>query len=270
MSLSIITINLNDKTGLEKTLRSISSQSFQAFEYLVIDGGSTDGSREIMENYAGRIDKGVCEEDRGIYHAMNKGIRLSSGDYLYFMNSGDVFAADNTLEMMAPYLEKGTPIIYGDLYRGKSGIPTRYPDELSFGFLLEHVISHQAMFLKRIVFEKTSGFDESYTIIADWVVFVRAVVSFGFEYRHVNEIICRFDDQGISSQKHIWPLIIEQRARFFGSEFPMFYKDMAELVGYRRSKRIQYLSGIENSRLLRGLLTPILYVLFKIAGSQKK
>ena len=89
MKLSIITVNLNNRIGLERTINSVVSQTFKDFEWIVIDGGSTDGSKELITQYANHFAYWVSEPDKGIYNAMNKGIKVAKGEYLLFLNSGD-------------------------------------------------------------------------------------------------------------------------------------------------------------------------------------
>ena len=91
MRLSIVTINWNNATGLEKTMQSVATQSFKEFEYIIVDGASTDGSIEVVKLYESQFAhlKWVSESDSGIYNAMNKGIRMASGDYIQILNSGD-------------------------------------------------------------------------------------------------------------------------------------------------------------------------------------
>ena len=96
--LSIITINYNNLAGLQKTFESVFNQTFQDFEYIVIDGGSTDGSKELIEQYHDKIDYWVSEPDSGIYNAMNKGIVRANGEYLQFLNSGDSLLGENILK----------------------------------------------------------------------------------------------------------------------------------------------------------------------------
>jgi glycosyltransferase involved in cell wall biosynthesis len=95
--LSIITINLNNASGLQKTFDSIFSQDFTAIEYIVIDGQSEDGSQELIKQYAGKINYCISEKDTGIYNAMNKGISKATGDYLLFLNSGDYLSGPGTV-----------------------------------------------------------------------------------------------------------------------------------------------------------------------------
>lgn len=96
--ISIITINYNDKIGLSKTINSVLNQSWQKFEFIVIDGGSNDGGLEVIEQFKDKIDYWVSEPDKGVYNAMNKGIKVAKGEYLIFMNSGDTFYDDQVLE----------------------------------------------------------------------------------------------------------------------------------------------------------------------------
>ena len=97
MKYSIITVNFNNKEGLRKTIESVIHQTFHDFEFIVIDGGSTDGSADVLKEYHTQIDYWVSEPDGGIYQGMNKGIKKATGDYLNFMNSGDCFFAVDVL-----------------------------------------------------------------------------------------------------------------------------------------------------------------------------
>ena len=103
MKFSIITVNYNNKEGLRNTIESVIHQTYRDFEYIVIDGGSTDGSVDILKKYDQQINYWVSEKDSGIYNAMNKGISKAHGEYLNFMNSGDCFYALDNLERVAKY-----------------------------------------------------------------------------------------------------------------------------------------------------------------------
>ena len=104
--ISIVTINLNMKDGLKKSIKSLMAQNLKGdIEYIVVDGASTDGSLEIIESYKNNIDKALVEKDNGIFDAMNKGIKLASGEYIYFLNSGDEFASENILKTIVEKIE---------------------------------------------------------------------------------------------------------------------------------------------------------------------
>ncbi len=114
VKLSIITVNLNNSAGLRKTIESIVKQTFKDFEYIIIDGGSTDGSAEVIKEFADKITYWVSEPDKGIYNAMNKGILHAKGEYLLFLNSGDWLADDDLLSKV--FCEPRTAdIIYGHM-----------------------------------------------------------------------------------------------------------------------------------------------------------
>ena len=115
MKLSVITINFNNRDGLRKTIESVVNQTFKDFEYIIIDGGSTDGSVDVIKEYADRIDYWVSEPDKGIYNAMNKGIDVAKGEYCIFMNSGDCFYVNDVYENVFRELD-GVDIIIGDSY----------------------------------------------------------------------------------------------------------------------------------------------------------
>ena len=98
MKLSIVTVNYNDAAGLERTIKSVLCQTFRDFEFIIIDGGSTDGSVDVIKRYEGRIDYWVSERDGGIYPGMNKGLRQARGEYVNFMNGGDCYHSADVLE----------------------------------------------------------------------------------------------------------------------------------------------------------------------------
>ena len=129
--LSIITINYNNFEGLNRTLKSVINQNLKNFEYIVIDGGSTDGSKELIEKYADKISYWVSEPDRGIYHAMNKGIVKASGEYLLFMNSGDLFYNNFILNEVIDDISKYDLIYFDILIRdGNKEYPKVSPKNL--------------------------------------------------------------------------------------------------------------------------------------------
>ncbi|WP_291275238.1 glycosyltransferase, partial [Flavobacterium sp.] len=100
--ISVITVNYNNDNGLKKTIESVINQTYKNFEFIIIDGGSTDQSSEIIKNYQDKINYWVSEPDKGVYSAMNKGIKVANGDFLIFMNSGDVFINENVLQNVVP------------------------------------------------------------------------------------------------------------------------------------------------------------------------
>lgn len=199
MKLSIITVNLNNRNGLQKTIDSVVSQTFRDFEWIVIDGGSTDGSKELIEQYSDYFAYWVSEPDKGIYNAMNKGIKVAKGEYLQFLNSGDWLYNQDVLECTFSSFSN-SDIIYGDVALCKNGIIEEiryYTDKLSFKYLLKFSIAHCSTFIRRELLQE-SLYNETYKIVADrYFFFTYALKNKSFE--HLNIIVSCFDLSGISS-----------------------------------------------------------------------
>jgi glycosyltransferase involved in cell wall biosynthesis len=169
---SIVTINYNSADGLKKTIESVVSQSYQDYEYIVIDGASLDHSVEMLAHFKNTISKYVSEPDEGVYDAMNKGWKLASGNYVLFLNSGDVFADSKVLENVSKLIDFSSDIVYGcHLWGSKDGERWNPKKDFKFREILNHTpISHQATFIKKTLLEKVGGFKINYKIIADWGV----------------------------------------------------------------------------------------------------
>ena len=158
MKLSIITINLNNRYGLVKTLQSVMGQSYSGFEYIVIDGGSIHGSPGIIEEYADNMTHWVSEKDSGIYNALNKGIRIAHGKYILFLHSGDVLINNKVLEEVFGE-SHDEDILYGDIVYFKPSenkfIETSLPDTMDLFFFYQQNLWHQAAFIKKELFKET-------------------------------------------------------------------------------------------------------------------
>ena len=169
--ISVITICYNEP-NLEKTCESIINQTWQNFEWIVVDGGSNDQTQEIWNKYKHRIDTFISEPDNGIYNAMNKGLKLARGEFVLFMNAGDYFYNDNVLKRVIPYLDATkADIFYGDAQFILADKSIRYkclPSELNIQFFVHDCINHQSSYIKRELFEKYGYYDEQYKIVSDW------------------------------------------------------------------------------------------------------
>lgn len=198
-TLSIITINYNNRDGLLKTIESIVSQTFKDYEWIVIDGGSTDGSRELIERYASHFSYWVSEPDKGVYNAMNKGIRVAKGEFLQFLNSGDWLYDNTSLERCFSHSFTGD-IVYGDFYfvkRDGQMVKSCFPNPLTLRYLYHYSLGHNASFIKRELLQEEL-YDEQYRIVSDWAFFLKQALSkCGFEY--IDEIVTCFDTSGMSS-----------------------------------------------------------------------
>ena len=205
-SLSIITINYNNLSGLQKTIDSVLSQSFEDYEWIVIDGGSTDGSKKMLDNYQEHFAYWCSEPDKGIYNAINKGLTHATGEYVQFLNSGDWLYDRTSLETVFAQIDGNYDIYYGDMIQvnndGKEN-PIIYPNELGFLFFPYNNICHQATFYKRSLFDNNL-YDESFSIVSDWAMNLKLLFE-GRTFKHINQYIVFYDNQGRSSaadQKH--------------------------------------------------------------------
>ena len=208
MLLTIITINRNNAAGLEKTIQSVLSQMRKDFEYVVVDGASTDGSVAVIERLApafGDRLKWVSEPDKGIYNAMNKGIGMATGEYIQILNSGDSLVSPEVVDKMYVALEKsGHPsILYGNMLKD-------FPDghvHRDKGFEGEDItllglyigtLNHSPAYIRRSLFDQYGLYDESLKIDSDWKWYLQAIV-FGEEKPvYVDIDVTLFDMTGIS------------------------------------------------------------------------
>lgn len=203
MKYSIITVNYNNKEGLRKTIESVIHQTFNDYEYIVIDGGSNDGSADILRKYDQDITYWVSEKDNGIYNAMNKGIAKATGDYLNFMNSGDCFYAPDVLEKVSRY-NYDTDFIVGkdfhfDEHTQQGHISIQPPRTTMIHFFVA-TLDHQSSFIKRSLFDK-SPYDESYRLVSDWIFFTEKIVKENKQVQFIPDIICRREEGGLSEQQ---------------------------------------------------------------------
>lgn len=197
--ITIITINFNNRDGLEKTIKSVITQDYPNLEYIVIDGGSTDGSKELIEQYTDKIDFWVSEPDKGIYNAMNKGVAHATGDYVNFMNSGDCFSsADAVSRVMSDASDED--IIVGKVVASDDGREFFAPpaDGVSLYFLYSSTISHQGAFIS-LPLQQKYLYDEGLRIVSDWKFFVQAIILDNCSLRFSRETMCFFDTTGLST-----------------------------------------------------------------------
>lgn len=233
MKYSIITINYNNHDGLRNTIESVTSQSYQDFEFIIIDGGSNDGSRELIEKYADHITYWVSEPDKGIYNAMNKGIKASHGDYLNFMNSGDTFYDSETLVSIEKELENYDIIVGKEFHQnpitGESAT-TYLPTRLSMATFFVSYLPHQSGFIKRSLFDD-SLYDECLHIVGDWKFYMQQVVCNERTVKLIDTIVSRREQGGISNTNNA--LSLEERLKVLHEILPpgvfMDYNSLAKL-----------------------------------------
>ncbi|WP_124980932.1 glycosyltransferase family 2 protein [Nonlabens xiamenensis] len=252
MKLSIITVNYNDAIGLERTLESVKTQSNTDYELLVIDGGSDDGSVEVIQEFSEYVDHWISESDDGIYNAMNKGIRAAKGEYVLFLNSGDAFYSPQAVQYFYES-ELSTDFIYFDvrLIKSDQAILRQAPDKLTFSFLRKQMPFHQVTFIKRELFYTFGFYDESLAIVSDWKFFILAVAKHNATYGHVPKVLSDHYHDGISADPANKELIDRERTSVLQEHFPLFVEDALELEEYQtlfqkmnRSRKIKLLTRL--------------------------
>lgn len=204
MKYSIITINYNNKEGLRRTIESVIGQTFRDYEYIVIDGGSTDGSVDILKEYDKYITYWISEKDNGIYNAMNKGIAKATGDYLNFMNSGDCFYDTEVLQKVAFYNMEDDFIVGKDYHfneKTKQGHTSIQPSRTTMIHFFVATLDHQSAFIKKELFEN-SPYDEKHRLVSDWIFFTEKIVKERKRIQFIPDIVCRREEGGLSEQQH--------------------------------------------------------------------
>lgn len=248
MKLSVITINYNNKDGLQRTIQSVISQSVYDYEWIVIDGGSTDGGTELIEKYADYMSYRVSEPDHGVYEAMNKGIRQAHGDYLLFLNSGDWLYDEKVIENVLPLL-KDVDIYVGRINSiGKDNASMEEQSDFSPTGILRKLtftwIPHQASFFKKSIFSEYGLYREDQRIVSDWWAYFRSVVIGNATIAALPLTIANYDTTGISATQRDKALREQDHLL---SEYPCihsyynFYKENFEIVSALKSSKWFYL-----------------------------
>lgn len=202
LKISVITVCYNCVEEIERTLLSVLSQTYDAIEYIIIDGGSNDGTLDIIKKYSDRIKYWVSEPDNGIYDAMNKGITAATGSYLNFMNAGDMFVSCDTVsELFKHHTDES--ILYGNIIRcfnkykeRTPGITNRNPQIIDF---INNTIHHQGAFLSKDLFVKYGLYSTEYKLMSDWKFFFEVVAVAHEKIQYVNQDIAFFYMNGASS-----------------------------------------------------------------------
>lgn len=266
MKLSIITINYNNVAGLQKTIQSILSQTWKDFEWIVIDGGSTDGSVELLDQYKNHFSYWCHEKDRGVFNAMNKGIVHAQGDYLNFMNSGDEYYEPETLaKVFKMVTDDSIGVYYGDYYESFSDGHLReriMPKELDLRFIMHMPINHQSTFIRRGLLT-SNEYDETYRIVSDWKAFIQWLVA-GVPFMHLDLHIAKFDMSGINQTMEEKKNLELQR--MFQESIPpairIVINNYEEYLSYSTLQRTLHL--FKNNRIYFSIIARVVKVLYRI------
>ena len=199
--IDIISINLNNKEGLKKTIESVINQTcFDQINYIIIDGASTDGSKELIEQYQDKLKYWCSEQDNGIYNAMNKGIdHIQDEGWVLMLNSGDFLCENNVIERVLKELD--ADIVYGDEWKLKpngSKYLAKYPDRLDEAFFKRTALPHQSLFAKASLL-KQHPYSEEYKLLGDWMWLRERIMVDKVSYKHIPIPISVYGLDGIST-----------------------------------------------------------------------
>lgn len=229
-------------------MQSVFEQTFTDYEYIIIDGGSTDGSKEYIEQHADKLAYWVSEKDGGIFNAMNKGIGVAKGEYLIFENSGDYFYSENVLKDV--FGQSPTEdIIYGNVKWWPVNYNGNYPDKLTFEHFRHNTIPHQGAFIRKNLFETVGLYDEEYTVNSDWNFFVLAIYKFNSSYRHIDTIISYCNTDGVSLTLEGSAETGRIRKEFIQRYFGAFENDLMKLEENKQEN--QYYKNLMQQRIMK-------------------
>lgn len=203
MKITIITVCYNSEKTIERTIKSVLSQTYKHIEYIIVDGQSTDNTMKIVNKYKKQITKIISEKDRGIYNAMNKAIKLATGDALNFMNANDHFKDESVVEDVVKEFKKHPKknLLFGNTIIIEPGNQQllRYHMPSKYYFFI-YALNHQNIFCKRELFEKVGGFDEQFKVhsFIDWII--RVWKRYPKAFHHYDRTICVYDGTGVSAR----------------------------------------------------------------------
>ena len=260
MKLSIITVNFNDAEGLERTIKSVLSQTFHDYEFIIIDGGSTDDSVNVIKKYESHIDYWVSERDGGIYPGMNKGLRQAKGDYVNFMNGGDCYHSEDVLEKIFA-LDTDADIITGA--HAENGIRNVGEGGVTMLDLYKWAIDHQASFIRRGV-ALHRPYDENYRIVSDWKFFIEALIFDNCSFFYTDTIVVDVDMKGISNTNAL--LDKQERETVLREIFPDRVLKDYQLLASIHPELLEVAPRISKSQMIMKAILKLAHQLLKIKG----
>lgn len=248
--LSIITVNLNNALGLHKTIESIINQTFIDYEYIIIDGDSTDGSVELIKEYTNKIAYWVSEPDKGIYNAMNKGILKANGKYCLFLNSGDWLLNNNILNQVFDIVHTEDLICCKlfEHYKYQTSLLQLPKEKFTFYDFFTSTLSHPSTFIRKELFSKLGIYDENLIIASDWKFFIEAVVINKCSYKSLDIETTYFSPGGISST--LCNLNVKEREMVLMQLFLPYIDDYKILHRYKSSRVIKLWEKLKNNKIV--------------------
>ena len=252
--LTIITVNLNNAEGLCKTIKSVANQTFSDFEYIVVDGASTDGSIAIIKEYNDKISNWISKPDKGIYQAMNKGIRMANGKYLLFLNSGDFLLNKNVLENVFEN-KPSADMLCGKCNvseKGKVVWTSNPPQTITFGVLYHIGLAHQSTFIRRTLFHSFGLYREDFKYNSDIDFWYKAIILGNATTQAINTIVSDYNLDGISSKENqtdkyqfeIDEILSQSNFHKFIPDYKVWQQEKKDMEIYYWAKSKMLLNGV--------------------------
>ena len=223
---TIITVTYNSVHTLERTILSVLNQSFTDFEYIIIDGGSQDGTLDMIKRYSDYITYWISEPDFGIYDAMNKGIKQANGEFIGFLNSDDWYEVD-TLKDVFQNIDNDVDVLYGNIIYENDQLKVSYPT-FNTETMNDHMtLFHPSTFVRTRIY-KLFKFNLKYKIVSDWDFFIRIVQTRKYNFKYINKVLSHFSVDGISQKISIKLLVEKNKLRFKYSDhrYRLLFKDL--------------------------------------------
>ena len=260
-TISIITINYNNAARLRDTIASVVNQDYPHVEYVVIDGGSTDGSVDVIKSNSNSISYWISEKDTGVYNAMNKGIAVATGDYIIFLNSGDVFIDQQVVSKCCQEVKESAQadILYGNILvanpLNEINRPHDHPKNLTLRFFKNDTINHQASLIKRTLFREFGLYPECYKSASDcWLYIISLLANKTYQYLDFQIVI--YDFTGMSAvdnfkayraeQTQIWEILVPEYAKQLILEVEQLE---SHVTNYRHT--VDYYHHIANYKIVK-------------------
>lgn len=245
MKVSIITIAWNSASSIADAINSVVSQTYPDIEYIIVDGKSKDNTVKIVKSYGNKISKFVSEPDKGIYDALNKGIKMATGDIVGFMHSDDIFANDKIIEhVVEKFKQKDTDSLYGDLqyvYKDDTNKVLRYWKSGEFtirGLKMGWMPPHPTLYIKRWVYEKYGGFNIEMGISADYDSMLRFLGKYKISTQYLPEVMVKMRVGG-ASNRSLKNIIKKSREDWdsikrneFGNAFTLIFKNLRKVTQF--------------------------------------
>lgn len=240
--ISVVTVCYNAVATIEETILSVLNQTYPNIEYIIIDGGSTDGTVDIIKKRADRLAYWISEPDKGIYDAMNKGIIEAKGEWVYFLNAGDILASKTILQQMEEHIAPEFRIIRGNILRiypkfkiKSVGVTKQNPGLMD---MFKNTFHHQACLIQASLFKECGLYSVDYKLCSDWKFFFDCIVFYNIKSKYIDLIVAHFKMDGISSRN---PKLYQKERedyliKVYGEEV---YSLLSELNQYRKFKIIR-------------------------------